>query len=140
MQPYDECVLCVSACITAHLHATLTLFHCTLSRSHIQLSSYPSPPTIKSRFRSSPRCESLRYVAAWPHLSLGLSGPCGASFCQCCITNNSPCYHYNHPAHASFNNKATPTKHSNYLFHDIIVDKMRFLTVSQVIPINTIYQ
>ena len=144
LQYYDECVLCESACFTTHLNATLTLFHFTLWRSHIQLSSSGNPPTIKSRLPSRPcSCDSLKHVAAVRTLAPGLSGPRGTSFCQSCIINNSQCYHYNHHAYVLFKNKATSTKHFHSHFRAIIVDKMTFslhASWCQVIPINTINQ
>ena len=96
LQSYDKCVLCVSACITAHLHATLTFIHFILLRLHIQLSSFGSPPTSKRRLPCMPNCDCVNDIAAWPHLPPGLSGPLGASLCQCCMMNNSPCYHCNY--------------------------------------------
>ena len=89
VQPYHNYMLHMSTYMyhCPH-HATLTLFHTVVLISQIQLPPLRIPPTTKRRLPSS---ECVKEVAAWFHLGPGLSGPCGASFCQCCGKNSTIC-------------------------------------------------
>ena len=66
----SDCLNC-----TIVSHAIPTLIHVTVFMSQIQQSCLRIPPITSTRVLWVPICDDVRQVAAWPPLSMGMSGP-----------------------------------------------------------------
>ena len=83
-QLYKESILWFSVWVTTFSHTKLTLIHFTPCTSQSQQSLLGYPPSMRRRVLWRSSCD-VKQMAACRDLSMGRSGPWGASLCQCCM-------------------------------------------------------